>query len=40
VPAIVAGGAMAIVVVGLVAVKWRSLAAMPPLAELKPEPDP
>ncbi len=37
VPAIVAGGALAIVVVGLVAVKWRGLAAMPPLAELKPE---
>ena len=37
VPAIVAGGAVAIVVVGLVAVKWRALAAMPPLAELKPD---
>ena len=36
VPAIVAGGAIAIIVVGVVALKWRELAAMPPLAELKP----
>ena len=36
VPAIVGGGAIAIVVVGFVAAKWRALAAMPPLAELKP----
>jgi MFS family permease len=36
VPAIVAGGAIAIVVVGIVAMKWPQLAAMPPLAELKP----
>jgi MFS family permease len=36
VPAIVAGGAVAIVVVAVVALKWRELAAMPPLAELKP----
>ncbi|HEY5922739.1 MAG TPA: MFS transporter [Kofleriaceae bacterium] len=36
VPAIVAGGALAILVVGVVAVKWRELAAMPPLAELEP----
>ena len=36
VPAIVAGGAVAIIVVGVVALKWRELAAMPPLAELKP----
>jgi MFS family permease len=36
VPAIVAGGAVAIVVVAIVALKWRELAAMPPLAELKP----
>ena len=39
VPAIIAGGALAIVVVGIVAVKWRALAAMPPLAELKPADD-
>ncbi len=38
-PAIVAGGAIAIVVVGLVAVKWRALATMPPLAELRPHDD-
>lgn len=37
VPAIVAGGAIAIVVVAIVAMKWPQLAAMPPLAELKPE---
>lgn len=36
VPAIVAGGAIAIVVAGVVAVKWRELAKMPPLNELKP----
>jgi len=36
VPAIVAGGAIAMIVVGIVAVKWRELAAMPPLAELTP----
>ncbi|HEY5947044.1 MAG TPA: MFS transporter, partial [Kofleriaceae bacterium] len=36
VPAIVAGGAVAMVVVGIVAIKWRELARMPPLAELKP----
>jgi MFS family permease len=35
-PAIVAGGAVAMFVVGVVAVKWRELAAMPPLSELKP----
>ena len=35
VPAIVVGGAIAVVVVGVVAVKWRELAAMPPLHELK-----
>ena len=40
VPAIVAGGALAIVVAGVVAVKWRELAAMPPLAELQPLPMP
>lgn len=38
VPAIVGGGALAILVVGFVAVKWRALAAMPPLAELEPAP--
>jgi len=37
VPAIVAGGALAVVVVGVVALRWRALAAMPPLAQLKPE---
>jgi len=36
-PAIVAGGAVAVVVVGLVAIKWPALARMPPLAELEPE---
>jgi hypothetical protein len=35
-PAIIAGGAVAMIVVAVVAVKWRELAAMPPLAELKP----
>jgi hypothetical protein len=39
IPAIVAGGAVAIAVVGVVAVKWRALATMPPLDELQPEPD-
>jgi hypothetical protein len=37
VPAIVGGGMVAAIVVGVVAVKWRALAAMPPLAELRPE---
>lgn len=37
VPAIVGGGAVAILVVGIVAAKWRALAAMPPLSELEPE---
>jgi MFS family permease len=37
VPAIVAGGALAVVVVGVVAARWRALAAMPPLAELVPD---
>jgi MFS family permease len=36
IPAIVAGGAVGVVVVGVVALKWRALAAMPPLAELQP----
>jgi MFS family permease len=35
-PAIVAGGAVALAVVGIVAVRWPALAAMPPLAELRP----
>jgi hypothetical protein len=38
VPAMVAGGALAVLVVGVVAVRWRELARMPPLAELKPPP--
>ncbi len=36
VPAIVAGGALAMVVVGVVALRWRELARMPPLHELQP----
>jgi hypothetical protein len=36
VPAIVAGGVVAILVAGVVAAKWPQLARMPPLAELKP----
>jgi len=36
VPAIVAGGALAVLVVGIVAFKWRELARMPPLSELQP----
>jgi MFS family permease len=39
VPAIVAGGVLAMMIVGVVAVRWRELARMPPLAELKPSPD-
>jgi MFS family permease len=39
VPAIVGGGAVAVLVVGVVASKWRALAAMPPLAELRPAPE-
>jgi MFS family permease len=35
VPAIVAGGAVAMAVVGVVAARWRGLAKMPPLAELR-----
>jgi len=37
VPAIVAGGALATIVVGIVALRWPALSRMPPLAELKPE---
>ncbi len=41
VPAIVAGGGLAVLVVGVVALRWPQLAAMPPLAELQPdEPSP
>jgi MFS family permease len=36
VPAIVAGGALAVIVVGVVALRWRELARMPPLSELQP----
>ena len=36
VPAIVGGGAVAVVVVGVVALVWKDLARMPPLSELKP----
>lgn len=36
IPAIVAGGAVAIAVVGVVALKWRALVTMPPLDELEP----
>lgn len=36
VPAIVAGGALAVIVVGVVALRWRELARMPPLSELGP----
>ena len=39
VPAIVGGGAIAVIVVGIVAVRWRELARMPPLAELRPPDD-
>jgi len=36
VPAIVVGGALAVLVVGVVALRWRELARMPPLSELQP----
>jgi MFS family permease len=36
VPSIVMGGGLAVIVVGLVALRWRELARMPPLAELQP----
>lgn len=39
VPAIVGGGIVSVFVVGFVALKWRALAAMPPLRELRPPPD-
>jgi predicted MFS family arabinose efflux permease len=35
-PSIVAGGALAVVVAGVVAARWRALARMPPLHELQP----
>ncbi|MCX5746961.1 MAG: MFS transporter, partial [Proteobacteria bacterium] len=37
IPTIVVGGAVAIAVVGVVAAKWRALANMPPLADLRPD---
>ncbi|MBA3501264.1 MAG: MFS transporter [Myxococcota bacterium] len=37
VPAIVVGGALATIIVGIVALKWPALANMPPLAQLTPE---
>jgi MFS family permease len=40
VPTVVAGGALAVVVVGLVALRWPALARMPPLAELRPPDEP
>lgn len=39
-PAIIAGGAVATVVVGIVALAFPALARMPPLAALKPDDDP
>ena len=36
VPAIIAGGTAAVIVVGIVALRWRELARMPPLSELQP----
>jgi MFS family permease len=36
VPSIVVGGALAVIVVGVVAARWRELARMPPLSELQP----
>ena len=39
VPAIVAGGALATLVVAVVALRWPQLAGMPPLAELEPSDD-
>lgn len=38
-PTIIAGGAAAIIVVGVVAIVWPALARMPPLAELTPADD-
>ncbi len=39
VPAIVGGGAIAVLVVAFVSLRWRALAKMPPLAELGPHAD-
>lgn len=36
-PSIVAGGTLAMIVVGVVATRWRALARMPPLHDLQPE---
>jgi MFS family permease len=36
VPAIMVGGAVAVIVVGAVALRWREFARMPPLSELQP----
>jgi MFS family permease len=36
VPSIVAGGALAVLVVVVVSMRWRELARMPPLSELQP----
>ena len=36
VPSIIVGGALAVIVVGVVALRWRELARMPPLSELQP----
>ena len=40
VPTIVAGGALAMLVVAAVAIRWPALARMPPLAELRPPDEP
>lgn len=40
VPTIIAGGALAVLVVGVVALRWPALARMPPLAELRPPDEP
>ncbi len=37
---IIGGGVLALVVVGIVALKFRALVTMPPLAELQPHPEP
>ncbi|HEX2688142.1 MAG TPA: MFS transporter [Kofleriaceae bacterium] len=37
IPSIIAGGSVAVIVVGLVALRWRGLARMPPLSELQPD---
>ena len=40
IPAIVVGGAVSVLVVGVVALKWRALVRMPPLSELHPTAEP